>query len=149
RALFHDRVDRMLRLARRNRDSAAVLMMDLDRFKEINDALGHEFGDQVLQVVGERLQATLRSSDTVARLGGDEFAVLLPGADAQAAAATARKIGASFEAPIHLLGHTVDVGASIGITVFPEHGSDIGELLRHADLAMYDAKRSRLGHALY
>src|SRR5262249_41545290 len=140
RALFHDRVAQVLRGAQRNKQNAAVLMMDLDRFKDINDALGHQFGDQVLQEVAGRLEATLRASDTVARLGGDEFAVLLPGADADAAIATAAKIGAALEAPIHLLNHIVDVGASIGITVYPAHGTDIGDLLRHADLAMYGAK---------
>jgi diguanylate cyclase (GGDEF)-like protein len=146
RALFQQRVDAALRDDGRR---AAVLLMDLDRFKDVNDALGHHIGDRVLQVVASRLRGSLGGEDTVARLGGDEFAVLLPGADEARACDAGRRIAASLEQPIRVGDHAIDVGASIGATLYPGHGADIGQLLRHADIAMYAAKRGRLGFLLY
>jgi diguanylate cyclase (GGDEF)-like protein len=127
----------------------ALLVMDLDRFKEVNDTLGHSSGDALLQQLGLRLKSAVRKSDTFARLGGDEFAIVLPGAgqlEATAIAATFQKLVAK---PFDLDGRVVNVGASIGIASVPEHGSDADTLLRCADVAMYVAKRSGQGTAVY
>ncbi|MCE2509865.1 MAG: EAL domain-containing protein [Alphaproteobacteria bacterium] len=150
RALFHDRLDRAIALSRRNNTRLAVLMMDLDRFKEINDTLGHDAGDEVLKKVAERLVGTCRESDTLARLGGDEFMAILPTtASLEGTFALAEKIAHTVEVPIALDGSFVDVGISIGIALFPEHGADSSTLFRHADQAMYEAKRLNSGYALY
>lgn len=149
RTLLLDRVQHALHIAQRDQKSAALLLMDLDRFKEINDTFGHHHGDQLLLQVGQRIQARLRSSDTVARLGGDEFALLLPATDAVGAALTADKILATLELPFALEGYSVTVAASIGIALAPLHGDDPITLLRRADVAMYMAKRALTGHALY
>jgi diguanylate cyclase (GGDEF)-like protein len=146
RALFQQRVEAALQ---DGGGRAAVLLMDLDRFKDINDALGHHVGDRVLQVVASRLRGSLGAGDTVARLGGDEFAVLLAGAGEAHACDAGRRIAAALEPPIRIGDHAIDVGASIGATLYPAHGVDIGQLLRHADVAMYAAKRGRLGFLLY
>jgi len=118
----------------------ALLLFDLDRFKEVNDTLGHHVGDQLLEVVGARLTSAVRPGDTVARLGGDEFAVLLPGTDAQAADDTARRLLHELSAAIRLEGLLVDVRASVGVAVAPQHGTALDELMQHADVAMYLAK---------
>jgi diguanylate cyclase (GGDEF)-like protein len=127
----------------------ALLMIDLDQFKELNDTLGHHVGDELLRGVGPRLRDAMSPSDVVARLGGDEFGVLLHGADAEAAAETARRLRAALARPFALAGISLHVGASVGIAVYPDHARDAGELLRHADVAMYGAKRGRTGHEVY
>lgn len=150
RVLFNDRVQQALKAATRNNLSFGVLIMDLDRFKDVNDALGHHIGDLLLQEVSKRLDGTvLRESDTVARLGGDEFAVLLPMSDIKGAERVAQKLLDVLEQPILLEGHQLVVGASIGIAGYPEHGQDVSTLLRHADMAMYAAKRDRKGFVVY
>ncbi len=149
RALFGDRLERALAAAPRLGGPVALLLLDLDRFKEVNDTLGHEAGDTLLRAVGARLCRALRASDTVARLGGDEFAAVLPGADAAGAERTARAACAALATPLVLDGCPVEVRASVGIALAPEHGADASTLLRHADVAMYLAKRGALGHALY
>jgi diguanylate cyclase (GGDEF)-like protein len=118
----------------------ALLLFDLDRFKEVNDTLGHQVGDSLLQVVGRRLTSALRPGDTVARLGGDEFAVLLTGASAAEADATAVRLLHEVRVPVEVGGLRLDVRASVGVAVAPEHGRDLEELLQHADVAMYLAK---------
>jgi diguanylate cyclase (GGDEF)-like protein len=125
--------------------------MDLDRFKEVNDTLGHAAGDRLLVEVAHRLASTLRPGDTVARLGGDEFAMVLHGADANAAAVAARRIQAVVEQPLSLAdyGINVDVRSSVGIAMFPDHGREPDQLLQRADVAMYVAKRAGGGQALY
>ncbi len=123
-----------------SRRRLVVLLLDLDRFKWINDTLGHACGDQVLQAAAERLRGALPDGITVARLGGDEFAVLASGADRPAHELVDR-ITLALEQPIRIGQHSVDVGASIGVAHFPEHGTDSDELMRHADAAMYAAKR--------
>jgi diguanylate cyclase (GGDEF)-like protein len=124
--------------------------MDLDRFKDVNDTLGHHTGDELLQQVGLRLRSILRASDTVARMGGDEFAVVLPMAGpVEIVSRVAQSLVEVLEQPFTLAGHAVSVGASVGIALFPEHGTDVKTLLRHADVAMYVAKRGSSGHALY
>jgi len=125
-----------------------ILMMDLDRFKYVNDTLGHGVGDHVLREVSARLQRTVTCAECIARLGGDEFAILVKHADDDFAA-TARQIIAALEAPILYEGQPLDVGTSIGIAHYPEHGRDAQTLVRNADIAMYAAKRNKTGFATY
>lgn len=140
RSFGHD-LARSLQRARRQRQGLALLFIDLDDFKAVNDSLGHAAGDQLLRVVGERLRDTLRAEDTVARLGGDEFTVVLEETnDADAAAGTAFKLLAAICTPVALDGCSVSVSASIGIALFPGDGANADELTRAADAAMYKAK---------
>lgn len=148
RNLLRDRLPQLLSRARRNRSSVGVMLIDLDRFKLVNDTLGHTVGDQLLVEVARRLLECTRGGDTVARLGGDEFAVLLPDMpDAQKARTVAQKILDRLAAPMLLDGHEVYVNASIGITVFPDDSEDQDTLIRNADVAMYSAKEQ--GRANY
>ena len=150
RALFTDRVDRALASARREGTRPVVMLLDLDRFKEVNDALGHHHGDELLRQIGPRIASVLRRSDTVARLGGDEFAVLLPGAlSALAGAEVGEKIMAALEEPFHVEGVELEIGASLGIAAYPDHGEDVETLIQSADVAMYTAKGGRTGSELY
>jgi diguanylate cyclase (GGDEF)-like protein len=149
RGMFSTQLAEAVEAYRQNGTPVAVLLMDLDRFKFINDTLGHHAGDLVLQAVAKRLRESLRESDKVARLGGDEFAILLAGGDLGRASAVGRMIQAILEDPIDLDGQPVDVGSSIGIAQCPAHGEDPGMLLRHADIAMYVAKRERSGVEIY
>jgi diguanylate cyclase (GGDEF)-like protein len=149
RTLFHDRLHQALLESRRERRPLALLMIDLDGFKEINDTLGHHAGDQVLQIVAGRLRALLRQSDTIARLGGDEFAVLLRSTDSTGAELAADKVLQEIERPMVLDGRPVFVRGSVGIASFPEHGAAEQELLQKADVAMYVAKNDRCGMAIY
>ncbi len=128
---------------------AALLLLDLDRFKEVNDSLGHHVGDQLLVEVGARLRDALRPEDLLARLGGDEFAVFLERADQAHAVAVACKLRAVLSTSITLEGIALQTRASIGISLFPEHGDDLSTLLRKADMAMYKAKSDRAGHRVY
>lgn len=149
RTLLQDRLQQVVLAAGRDNRPLALIMMDLDRFKEINDTLGHHVGDRVLQQVGERLAAVLRESDTVARLGGDEFALLLPNAHEQHALNLARKIVTMLERSFSVDHHQLSVGASLGIAIFPQHGDSAQALIQRADVAMYVAKRKNCGYALY
>jgi len=150
RTLLRDRTDQAIHQADRELVPAALLLIDLDRFKEVNDTLGHHYGDQLLVQVGERLRGSLREVDTVARLGGDEFAVLLPRIEtADGATTVARKLQAALEEPFLLEDLALDVEASIGVAIYPQHGSDTDELLQHADIAMYVAKDTHAGFVLF
>jgi len=150
RSLFGDRLRQALLAARRNQKMFGVLLLDLDRFKDINDALGHDRGDSLLQEVTARLRGVLRATDTIARLGGDEFAVLtIDAKHPDDVVATAKKILASLEGPFAIADQMVETGASIGISIYPVHGDDPSTLLRRADVAMYVAKRSGGGYAVY
>ncbi|HEX7263735.1 MAG TPA: PAS domain S-box protein [Candidatus Dormibacteraeota bacterium] len=150
RSLFGDRLRQALLSARRNQRMFGVLLLDLDRFKDINDALGHDRGDSLLQEVTARLRGVLRATDTIARLGGDEFAVLtIDAKHPDDVVSTARKILASLDGPFAIGDQMVETGASIGIALYPVHGDDPGTLLRRADVAMYVAKRSGGGCSLY
>ncbi len=149
RVLLHDRLQQAIRAAERTRSSVALLVMDLDRFKEVNDTFGHHTGDLLLEQLGERLGSVLRSSDTIARLGGDEFAVLLPTATVEDARQIAERLLQVLEEPFTLGGLQLEIDASIGIALSPDHGQDADALLRRADVAMYVAKRKNVGHALY
>ncbi len=141
RALFQDRLTQALSRARRRDEKIAVMFLDLDDFKIINDSFGHARGDEVLREVGGRLKSDLRGQDTAARMGGDEFIVFLPELeDVQAAALAAEKILGTIARPIGLEGKTVTVTASIGISLFPADGADPETLVRNADIAMYRAK---------
>ena len=141
RVLFHDRAQRSIAAARRSGRSVAVLIMDLDRFKEVNDTLGHHHGDLLLQEVGPRLGAVLRDADTVGRMGGDEFAVLLPDVNGpEDATNVAHKLLEALGRPFTVGGVTLDVHASIGIACFPQHGDDVDTLIQRGDVAMYMAK---------
>jgi diguanylate cyclase (GGDEF)-like protein/PAS domain S-box-containing protein len=150
RALFGHQVVHALAAAERAEEPRSVLVMDLDGFKRVNDTLGHDHGDALLKAVGSRLQTVLRADDTVARLGGDEFAVLPSGpTDLVAAAAIAWKIQQACEPPFVIGDEFVHVAASVGIALYPEHGTNAADLLRRADLAMYEAKRSGTAHAVF
>jgi diguanylate cyclase (GGDEF)-like protein/PAS domain S-box-containing protein len=150
RVLFGDRVDIAIRTAIRNDQPVAVLLLDLNGFKDVNDTLGHECGDVLLQLVAERITGCLRDGDTVGRLGGDEFGILLLGdADLAGAASVAWKLGEAFSTSFRVLGHDVEMSASIGITLAPGHGNNVDDVLRRADLAMYEAKRAGEGHAVF
>ncbi len=150
RVLFGDRVTVALQTMLRSGDSLALLLLDLDDFKQVNDTLGHQQGDALLKLVAQRITGCLRNGDTVARLGGDEFGIL-PGrnTDLAAAATIVWKLQQALEPAFVVDGHAVDVRASIGITLAPQHGSNVGDLLRRADLAMYDAKQAGTGFALF
>jgi len=151
RDLLYDRLRHAIHQASRVGGTAALLLMDLDRFKEVNDTLGHAVGDVLLVAVARRLQSALRDGDTVARLGGDEFAVVLPGADEQAACLAARRVLDVVELPLALEDHgiEVDVRGSIGVALYPVHGVEPEEIMRRADVAMYVAKRATCGYAVY
>ena len=149
RTLLQDRLVEALRVCERDAAPLALLLLDLDHFKEVNDALGHHAGDGLLRQVGPRIQRALCGSDTIARLGGDEFAVLLPGVGAAGAGAVAEAILAALEPPFEVAGHMVEVRASVGAALAPAHGTAAEELLQHADVAMYVAKRGQRSFALY
>jgi diguanylate cyclase (GGDEF)-like protein len=150
RALFHDRVQQSVLLAEREGMEGAVMIMDLDRFKEINDTLGHPKGDTVLREVARRLSLALRETDTVARLGGDEFAVLVPHVpDPASVVQVVEKIQEALDRPFVLQGLALDVRASVGISFFPRHGNDVDTLIQRADVAMYLAKTSHSRYEVY
>lgn len=143
RALLSDRLQQALVAAKRNETHMALMFIDLDKFKPVNDSLGHHIGDLLLQAVAQRLQDCLRASDSVARVGGDEFVVLLPRIEvAQDAMTVAEKILQSVSAPFELERHVIHISASIGVASYPEHGSDQEQLLKNADDAMYHAKEA-------
>ncbi|MEA2444582.1 MAG: hypothetical protein QOJ12_1874 [Thermoleophilales bacterium] len=148
RSAFYEAVDRVV--AREGAPRAAVMVIDLDRFKEVNDTLGHHTGDLLLRDAAGRLTEALRDSDVLARLGGDEFAVLLPDlAEVETATAVAERIRAALEQPFELQDITVHVGASVGIALAPDHGDSADELLQRADVAMYLAKDSSASYQIY
>ena len=150
RNLLCDNVKQALTARRRHGGEVAVLVIDLDRFKEVNDTLGHHCGDQLLVAIGPRIRSVLRDGDTIARLGGDEFGLLLPGIHGSAEAVdVANRILARLSEPFQINDLALEVEASIGIAVAPQHGDDYTELLQHADTAMYVAKLSGLGASLY
>lgn len=149
RTLLADRLHQGILSAIRSDEPLALIIMDLDHFKEINDTLGHHNGDLILQKVANRVRGVLRESDTVARLGGDEFAVLLPNADIKDATRIAKKLLDALDRPFELEARSFRIGASLGIALFPEHGRDGAALMKRADVAMYEAKRGKIGFAVY
>ncbi|WP_455207707.1 putative bifunctional diguanylate cyclase/phosphodiesterase [Kaarinaea lacus] len=149
RTLLHDRMEQAINVARREHKNLTLLMIDLDRFKEINDTLGHHVGDNVLKEVGLRLLGTLRQIDTVARLGGDEYAILLPDTDIADAETITKKIVSALDDVFEIDELNLFIKASIGLAEYPTHGKDAAALIQHADVAMYVAKRGQLGVAVY
>ena len=148
RTILRDRIDRLLAARGNNGPSAAILFLDLDRFKPINDTLGHSAGDEVLVEVGRRLLQCVRQDDTVSRQGGDEFVVLLAGAHSREdAERVAKKILGEISRPFLVSGHSLSVDASVGISLYPESGRTSEELLKNADLAMYRAKKEGRGRS--
>ena len=151
RTLLADRLTHALRTAKRDGKPLALLLLDLDRFKEVNDTLGHQVGDVLLCEAARRLATAVRGSDTIARLGGDEFAALLPAVtDLERARRVAKRIIAALEPPFEVVdGLSLEVGVSIGIAMFPDHAEDATKLLTCADVAMYTSKQSHAHIALY
>ncbi|MDX6570619.1 MAG: hypothetical protein QOH15_3197 [Gaiellales bacterium] len=147
--LFSRSLEDEIVAAKRHASAASMLMIDLDRFKEINDTLGHGMGDRLLREIGPRLSRELASSDVTARLGGDEFAILLPSAGADAAREVARRLRLSLQTPFEFGDVTLSIDASVGIASFPAHGADAAAIVQHADIAMYLAKRGGDGIAVY
>jgi diguanylate cyclase (GGDEF)-like protein len=149
RSRFSIELEKAIGQASQGKLGLSILMMDLDRFKYVNDTLGHGVGDHVLREVSLRLQNAVRGAECIARLGGDEFAILVKHAGQPDFTATARAIIAALEDPILFEGQPLDVGTSIGIAHYPEHGGDAQTLVRNADIAMYAAKRNKTGFATY
>lgn len=150
RTLFHDRLSTTLSAANRSKEAFAVIGIDLDLFKEINDTLGHHAGDLVLQHVAAACQTAMRDSDTVARMGGDEFYILLPNVgDHAGAIQVAERVLANIKQPVLISDKHIEIGASLGIAIYPEHGLDDVELINHSDAAMYEAKRCKSGVVVY
>ena len=149
RTLLQRHMEQAIASSRDQDASFALLLLDLDRFKEINDTFGHHYGDTILQQVSPHLLGAVRESDTVARLGGDEFGICLPCADRATANQIAERILASLKQPILVDGLAFDASISIGIALYPEHGQDIVTLMQRADVAMYKAKRAQIGQAVY
>jgi len=148
RLLFNDRFEQQLAFAKRHKTKFAVIYLDLDKFKQVNDMLGHQVGDDLLIAVAERLSELVREIDTVSRFGGDEFAILVSEVDSIDDVTTlANKVMFTLSRPFLIYTHTVNVSASLGITLYPEHGADMKSLLNNADKAMYQAKRD--GHNRY
>jgi diguanylate cyclase (GGDEF)-like protein len=152
RMLWYDRVTQAIAAARRKRGrQVAVMILDLNHFKIINDTLGHPTGDEILYAIAQRLRTALRETDTLARLGGDEFAILLPDVEngMQDADKVAENVLACFSEPLWHEDNEIYLGAAIGIALYPEHGRDVDTLVRRADIAMYGAKGSHTGHVFY
>ncbi len=149
RSLFRDRLARGITRAEAKKAGLGLLLIDLDRFKDINDALGHDKGDYLLKQIALLLQQYVYPDDTFARLGGDEFAVILPDSDKQAIVERANVLLRALEKPFNINDSTITVGASIGISVYPEDGDNVTDMLIRADSAMYSAKKSKAGIMLY
>lgn len=149
RSLLYHRLEKEMALSNRTHTSFAVALMDLNRFKEVNDALGHDVGDELLREVGRRLQETVRAQDTVARLGGDEYVLLIHDLDPKHLPAIADKVIAALDKPFFWRDQSIDLSASMGVSLYPSQCGDASGLLRCADIAMYVAKRAGKDYALY
>ena len=149
RLLFHDRLEQAIVNSDREKKPAALMFMDLDKFKQVNDRFTHDAGDELLQMVSDRMRGVVRKSDTISRLGGDEFTVVLSEIDDERNAVDiAKKILKQFEEPYIVRGHSVEIGNSIGIAVYPNDALSAEDLIDCADKAMYHAKEKNLGYAL-
>jgi diguanylate cyclase (GGDEF)-like protein len=149
RSLLHDRLEHEIAHSTRAATSFGVILMDLDRFKLINDTLGHDVGDEVLREVGRRLKEALRGADTVSRLGGDEYVLLIHDLEEKDVPRITNKLLDALEQPFHWQDQSIDLGASLGVSLYPSQCADPGTLIRCADIAMYVAKRSGKGYMLY
>ena len=148
RELVRAEIDRSLHTAG-DRGQVALVVFDLDRFREVNDTLGHRHGDELIREMAARLRAEVDEADTVARLGGDEFAVLLTDVDADAAVAVAERLRAALRVPLEIGGVALAVEASAGVSLYPADADDAGTMLQHADIALYVAKRTHQGVSCY
>jgi diguanylate cyclase (GGDEF)-like protein len=149
RVMLNERLNYHLISANRNKTHVTLFILDLNRFKDVNDSLGHHIGDKLLTQVATRLEQCTRDVDTIARLGGDEFSVILPNTEKQQAEKVAEKIAQSISEVFNIDQHTIHIDVSIGIVSYPDDGLDSPTLLQHADIAMYIAKRNRLNFAYY
>ena len=149
RKLLFNRLQQELLRGKRAAKQLVIIMTDLDRFKEINDTLGHHIGDLILQQSATRLLSIFRKTDTVARLGGDEFSILLPETNLQQAESLTHKVLEDFKHPFIVDGHTLNIDISIGLAEFPTHGDDVNILMQRADVAMYIAKQNKIGYSVY
>jgi len=149
RSLFRDRITQNIYQARKSRENIGLLLIDLDRFKDINDTLGHDKGDLVLKKIARRFHECVHANETLARLGGDEFVVILPSSDHEATIKRAQKLRAVLENTFSIDDTKIAVTASIGMAMYPDHGEDTGSLLSHVDSAMYMAKHNNLGICMY
>ena len=149
RALLAERLEQTILQAERSKLPFALFLMDLDRFKEVNDTLGHHFGDELLKMVSSRILQCMRKKDSIARLGGDEFAVLLPQTNYKGTVNCADRIIHSMDEPFSINNVSTESKVSIGIAIYPEHGNTADALMQYADVAMYQAKRSQSGYAFY
>lgn len=149
RSLFFDRLGQAEADYVNEQKPFSVVLVDLDRFKEVNDTQGHHVGDLLLKHVAQNISTAMRRTDTVARLGGDEFVLLLPSATAENADVIVKKLVASLQQRVSLEGNIVDIAASMGVACYPEHDTDIAGLMLKADIAMYAAKRANVGHRIY
>jgi len=142
RSLFRDRLIQAMARSKRMNQQIGLMVLDLDRFKAVNDTFGHDMGDELLKSVAERLKACVREVDSVARMGGDEFTIILEGVSSeQNILVVAKRITESIATPFELKGHQISIGISIGITIYPHDDHPVDELLKHADMAMYRAKQ--------
>ncbi len=142
RTLFRDRLVQATARSKRMQQMIGLMLLDLDRFKLVNDTFGHDIGDELLKAVSERLKTCVREVDTVARMGGDEFTIILEGVSSeQNVLVVAKRITESIATPFELKGHCISIGISIGITIYPQDDHPVDELLKHADTAMYQAKQ--------
>jgi len=150
RTLFQIRFEKVIKESRRMKKKVALLFLDLNGFKQVNDTLGHEIGDKLLKYVSVRIKSSIRDSDTIARLGGDEFAIILSDiADTDSPIHVAENIIHKFDEPYHIDDKLIEVGISIGISIYPDHSEDMSDLLRYSDVAMYSAKKEQSGYAIY
>ena len=149
RILMEERLDHGILHAKRKGESLALLLMDLVRFKDINDSLGHSYGDYLLQEVSQRMGTVIKESDTLSRFSGDKFGLVLPSTDLSQAVMISQKISDIVEKPFLMKGHNVNVGISIGIALYPEHGMNTEDLVLYADTAMYDAKRHEVNCTVF
>lgn len=149
RVLFKDRINNSLMRGQRQSISFSIILIDLDRFKAVNDTLGHNVGDLLLQEVARRLKSNVRKIDTIARLGGDEFVIILESLNQDETIQFVEKLASSFNQPFLLAGHDIDVGVSMGISSYPEQGQDDSTLINRADIAMYEAKRNNKTYVCY
>lgn len=142
RSLFRDRLIQAMARSKRLQQPIGLMLLDLDRFKAVNDTFGHDMGDDLLKAVSERLKTCVREVDTVARMGGDEFTIILEGVSSdQNILVVAKRITESIATPFELQGHHISIGVSIGVTIYPHDDHPVDELLKHADTAMYRAKQ--------